>query len=190
MLKRLGYDKEVPLEFNNKRLCGLWLTMVGGILVISVLTGGKYLMNPIVFLVGYYICFYIANINKKVRKKLSGGKPSKFQMNMMTIGFVMLFVLIFFLSGTFIPSFNWRMIWLGIILATGIHFLIFYYLHGKVMIYLGIACILVAILGYLFGTIPFYVFGLIDGILKMSCGLYLLFLSKPSRSKLVESFRP
>lgn len=184
MFKRLGYDKNVILEFNNKRNCGLWLLIIGLVITISTFFGGEFLLNPFLFLIGYYIGFYIANINKTIREKLSQGNISDFQEKIIFLGILILFIFMFFLGGSFIPFWNWRMIWLGVMLATGIHFLIYYFVHGKAMIALGILCSLVGILGYIFSTIPFFYFGYADGFLKLMFGIYMLFFSKPSKARL------
>ena len=60
--------KEI-LEFNHKKQCGLWLILIGIVLIIAVIFGGKFLVNPFVFLIGYYACFFSVNANKKVRDK-------------------------------------------------------------------------------------------------------------------------
>ncbi len=52
------------LEFNHKKQCGLWLILIGIVLIISVIFGGKFLVNPFVFLIGYYACFFGVNVNK------------------------------------------------------------------------------------------------------------------------------
>ena len=111
--------KRTELCFNNKRSCGLWLTLVGVVLMAGLALGGKFLINPIVFLAGYYISFYIANINKKVRAKLSQGSASKFQIKMIFVSIAFMFLMMFCIAGPYIPSMNWRMIWLGVNLATG-----------------------------------------------------------------------
>ena len=61
------------LEFNHKKQCGLWLILIGIVLIIAVICGGKFFVNPFVFLIGYYICFFGVNVNKKLRNKLSQG---------------------------------------------------------------------------------------------------------------------
>ena len=142
--------KVKELEFNNKRSCGLWLILVGAVLMISMAFGGKFLINPITFLLGYYVSFYIANINKKVRQKLSQGKASKFQIKMIFVSIAFMFFMMFCIAGPYIPSMNWRMIWLGVNLATGLHFSGFYFVHGKSMIALGMICTLLAVCGYIF----------------------------------------
>ena len=136
------------LEFNNKRSCGLWLILVGAVLGVSLIFGGKFIANPVIFLAGYYASFYIANVNKKIRAKLSDGPASPFQIKMIFVSIALLFILMFCIAGPFIPSWNWRMIWLGVNLATGIHFLPFYFVHGRSMIVLGTVCTLIAAGGY------------------------------------------
>ena len=184
IIKKLGYNRKNDiLEFNNKRSCGLWLLLIGIVLAISLACGGKFYINPFVFLAGYYICFYIANINKKIRQHFSDGKFSKFQIKMVYISLASLFILMFLIAGPFFVGFRWKYIWLGVLLATGVHFLILYYVHGKAMIGLGILCSINATLGYILKNIPFVYFGVTDIIIKILYGLYLLFLSKPSNSK-------
>lgn len=45
------------LEFNHKKQCGLWLICIGVVLITAVVCGGDFLVNPFVFLIGYYACF-------------------------------------------------------------------------------------------------------------------------------------
>ncbi len=48
--------KEI-LEFNHKKQCGLWLILIGIVLIVAVICGGEFFVNPFVFLIGYYACF-------------------------------------------------------------------------------------------------------------------------------------
>ena len=166
-------SKTTRLEFNNKRSCGLWLTLVGAVLLISMVFGGSFIVNPVIFLLGYYVSFYIANINKSVRRALSQGPASKFQIKMIFASIASLFVLMFGIAGPFIPSMNWRMIWLGVTLATGIHFFGFYFVHGKSMIALGLICTALAVCGYVMAPYT-SVFLLADAVVKLLFGIYLL----------------
>jgi len=170
------------LEFNNKRSCGLWLLLVGTVLLFSIILGGKFIVNPITFLAGYYISFYIANINKKVRRKFSDGPASPFQIKMIFGSIALLFILMFLIAGPFIPKWDWRMIWLGVNLATGIHFLPFYYVHGKTMIILGILCTITAIAGYTLTTIPVTIIITADSLLKIAFGVQMMFFSQPTQT--------
>lgn len=180
MLKRLGYDKNVKLEFNGKRLCGLWLLIIGVVIIAATVVEGPFVLNPIVFMIGFGIGFYLTNYNKTILTKFMDGEFTEFQEKMSRIGVLSLFPLIFILGGTFIPSGDWRMMWLGALLATGIHFLPFYYVHGKSMIYLSIICSCLAIIGMFSKEIPFLYFGVGDGIVKTLFGVYLLFFTNQS----------
>ncbi len=162
------------LEFNNKRSCGLWLILVGTVLGVSLIFGGKFIANPVIFLAGYYASFYIANVNKKIRAKLSDGPASPFQIKMIFVSIALLFILMFCIAGPFIPSWNWRMIWLGVNLATGIHFLPFYFVHGRSMIVLGTVCTLIAAGGYIFSSVPVVIFLAADSIMKICFGIWMI----------------
>jgi uncharacterized membrane protein len=166
------------LEFNNKRSCGLWLILVGSVLGLSLIFGGKFIANPIIFLAGYYVSFYIANVNKKIRAKLSDGPASPFQIKMIFVSIALLFILMFIIAGPFIPKWDWKMIWLGVSLATGLHFFPFYFVHGRSMIILGTICTTLSICGYIFASIPTVIFLGADSIIKLSFGVYLLIFSK------------
>ena len=172
--------EKVELEFNHKKQGGLWLMSIGAVLAVATLFGGKYLVNPIIFLVGYYLFFYIVNINKKVREKLSQGGISKLQIKMIYFSIAALFVLMFVIAGPFIPSWNWRMIWLGVMLATGLHFVLWYPVHGKTMAILGLICSVTAICGY-FAALPYNIFGYTDAAAKLIFGIYMFFFSRPSK---------
>ena len=103
-----------------------------------------------------------------------------FQIKMIYFSIAALFLLMFCIAGPFIPSWNWRMIWLGVFLATGLHFLLWYPIHGKVMVILGIVTSVTAILGYILSSAPFAIFGAADAAAKIGFGIYMLFFSKPS----------
>ena len=117
----LGYENE-KLEFNYKKSCGLWLIAIAIVIVIATLIGGKQIINMQVFSIGYMICFFSINMNKGLLNKLSTGSSTKFQKNISKYSVILLFVLMAFLGGPFFDTENWRMIWLGALLATALHF--------------------------------------------------------------------
>lgn len=169
------------LEFNNKKQCGLWLMLIGAVMIVSVIFGGDFLVNPFIFLIGYYACFFCVNANKKLRAKLSQGGISKFQIRMIYISIAALFVLMFCIAGPFIPGWHWRQIWLGVLLATGIHFFLWFFVHGWSMVVLGGICTVISVVGYLLPGIPVYAVCIADAAAKLICGVYMFFLSKPSK---------
>lgn len=172
--------KEV-LEFNNKKQCGLWLMLISLVLIVSAVCGGQFLVNPFIFLAGYYACFFGVNVNKKIRAKLSQGPISKFQIKMIYISIAALFLLMFCIAGPFIPGWHWRKIWLGVLLATAIHFLLWFFVHGWNMVVLSVVCIIITVVGYAVPDISIFVICILDAIAKLICGIYLFFMSKPSK---------
>ena len=172
--------KEI-LEFNHKKQCGLWLILIGIVLIIAVIFGGKFLVNPFVFLIGYYACFFSVNANKKVRERLSQGAIPQMQIHKIYIAFAPLFLFICLIAGPFIPGWHWRQIWLGVLMATAIHFFLWFFIHGWSMVVLGIVCIIIAAIGYVFPAISVSVICIADAAAKLICGIYLLFFSRPSK---------
>ncbi len=170
-----------PLEFNHKKQCGLWLILIGIVLIISVIFGGKFLVNPFLFLIGYYASFFAVNVNKKVREKLSQGSISKKQIRVIYLSIAALFILMLCIASPFIPGWHWRQIWLGVLMATAIHFFLWFFIHGWSMVALGIVCVVIAAMGYIFASLPISVICIADAAVKLICGAYLLFIAKPSK---------
>ncbi len=177
----LEYHKEEKLEFNHKKSCGLWLIVVGLVIALATLIGGKQIINMQVFSFGYIISFLSINMNKKLINKLSTGNSTKFQNKVSLYSVILLFILMFLLGGPFFATENWRLIWLGALMATAIHFFPFYFVHGKSMILLGIVCSINIATGYIYSDMSLSIIAYIDALIKLLFGLYLFFLSKPSK---------
>ena len=175
----LEYHKEEKLEFNHKKSCGLWLIVVGLVIALATLIGGKQIINMQVFSFGYIISFLSINMNKKLINKLSTGNSTKFQNKVSLYSVILLFILMFLLGGPFFATENWRLIWLGALMATAIHFFPFYFVHGKSMILLGIVCSINIAIGYIYSDMSLSIIAYIDALIKLLFGLYLFFLSKP-----------
>ena len=179
----LNYNKDEKLEFNYKRACGLWLIVVAVIISVATLTGGKQIINMPVFSIGYVISFISINMNKKVLNRLSNGYSNTFQNKVSLYAIFLLFILMFLLGGPFFATENWRLIWLGALMATALHFFPYYFVHGKSMIFLGLICVINISVGYIFRDIPLEVIAYIDSAIKFVFGIYLLFFSKPSNER-------
>ena len=177
----LEYHKEEKLEFNHKKSCGLWLIVVSLVIALATLIGGKQIINMQVFSFGYIISFLSINMNKKLINKLSTGNSTKFQNKVSLYSVILLFILMFLLGGPFFATENWRLIWLGALMATAIHFFPFYFVHGKLMILLGIVCSINIAIGYIYSDMSLSIIAYIDALIKLLFGLYLFFLSKPTK---------
>ena len=176
---KLGYEKDKHLEFLNKRLCGLWLLWIGVTIIVSTVVGGTYLINPFIFGIGYFVGFAFILGNKSLRKRFSYGSPSKFQSKMSNLSIVFMLFLMSLISGRYFGLHDYRMIWLGALLATAIHFIPFAMVHGKSMIFLSIPLMINALLGMMQPRVPFLYFGFIDGVIKMLFGVVLLLSKSP-----------
>ena len=69
----------------------------------------------------------------------------------------------------------------GVLMATSIHFFLWFFIHGWSMVVLGIVCIIIAAIGYVFPAISVSVICIADAAAKLICGIYLLFFSRPSK---------
>ena len=87
------------------------------------------------------------------------------------------------LGGPFFATANWRMIWLGALMATALHFFPYYFIHGSSMILLGIICTINIAMGYIFHDISLVMIAYIDAMIKFIFGIYLFYFSKPSKMK-------
>ena len=54
------------LEFNHKKQCGLWLILIGIVLIIAVICGGKFFVNP----------FYCTHFLLLIPHKAKSHKPT------------------------------------------------------------------------------------------------------------------
>jgi hypothetical protein len=176
---KLGYDKNKPLEFLNKRVCGIWLIWIGVVIIVGTVVGGIYLISPFIFFIGYFFGFVFILGNKSLRKRFSFGSPSKFQSKMSKWSIIFMFLLMILISGRYFDAHDYRMIWLGAFLATSIHFIPFATVHGKSLLFLSIPLMIIALLGMIEPQVPFIYFGIADGIAKMVFGVALFFSKNP-----------
>jgi hypothetical protein len=184
---KLSHEKNKPMEFLNKRVCGLWLLWIGAVIIVGTVVGGTYLISPFIFIIGYFLGVVFILGNKSLRKRLSFGSPTKFQNKMSNRSIIFMFFLMILISGRYFGVHDYRMIWLGALLATGIHFIPFATVHGKSLLFLSVPLIIIALLGMMEPHVPFNYFGIADGIAKMVFGLALL-LSKNPRIRAEDSF--
>ncbi|MGG4267112.1 DUF6609 family protein [Peribacillus simplex] len=174
--------KEKNIKFPNKRVFGIWFIWIGLIVIIGTIFGGKFMINPIIFTLGFIVGKIVIFRMTFIKKHLSYGPNSKFQSNINTISILMMFVLIFLFSGKYIMMDNLRMTWFGALLATAIHFITSAFVYGKQLIILSILLILNVFIGILNSNISFDYFGYIDGLIKIIFGIFGIFLLVPGVS--------
>lgn len=168
------------LEFLNKRICGAWMIWIGIVSLAGLLTGGTQLILMPVFSFGYAIGVFGILNNKKAYRLLSYGSPTAFQNRMTLISIIAMLVMMVLIGGPHFQDENYRMIWLGAFLATGIHFVPMVWVHGRSMIIIAILLSVNALVGIMDDSISFHMLAYIDLVIKVVFGLYLLLWSKPS----------
>ena len=164
-------------EYNTQRTVGVWLLYIGVIIILSAITSGDLFIQPVLmglcYFIGYFLIFGLSYVNKK----LSYGKNSKFQDRMDNYSIIFTIILCT-LCGLVIGFDDLRLLWLCIFIVIGIHFFGFYFSQGKIMILLGILTTLNSLLGILLISVPFLLFAVIDGIIKIIIGFKMLFMRR------------
>lgn len=169
--------KNKVVEYNTQRTCGLWLVYIGLIIILSTITGGKLFIQPYLLGFGFFIGYFVIFVFPYVNQKLSYGQNSKFQDRMDNIAVILNIILCTF-CGLFIGFGDLRLLWLCIFIAVGIHFFGFYFSQGKIMLLLGTLTIVNALTGLFLISVPFIVFALVDGIVKISFGVKMMLMKR------------
>ena len=183
ILIKLGYYGEI-FNYVTKKICGIWFSFIGTIIIIATIFGYKLCMNPFIFGIGYSIGFYLCYGNKKyVFNRLASGVETSFQKKMSDNALLILSILCGVFGGIcWLTHQSIRNIWLSLLIATAIHFFAFYFVHGKSVVILGILCLLYGALGFIFPTISFIYIAFLDGITKIIIGV-VMFFQKPSNNE-------
>ncbi|MBM7654552.1 DUF6609 family protein [Neobacillus cucumis] len=179
ILEKFGYVKGEQFSYLSKRVCGLWLLWVSVVILIGTILGGSQKINMKLFDFGYFLGFILILGNRRIYKRLSYGKPSKFQKNMTFVSIILMFILLVGLGGHYFATNNYRMIWLSAFLAIGIHFIPFSIVHGKIMLPLALLISINALAGIWMPSVSFSVFAYLDVVIKALFGLNLLISKNP-----------
>ncbi len=146
---------------------------IGLIIIISSLIGRDLLIQPYLFGIGYFVGFILILCLPFVNRKLAYGKSTKFQDNMDNVS-ILLNVVLCTASGLIIGFNDLRLFWLCIFIVVGIHFFGFYFSQGKIMLLLGFLTVLNGVIALFLNSVPFLIFAMIDGSLKLIVGLIML----------------
>ncbi|MCM3758487.1 hypothetical protein M3197_13555 [Sporosarcina aquimarina] len=164
-------------HYNNQRTVGVWLTYIGVIIILSAYLGGDLFIQPVIMGFGYFFGYFLIFGLPYVNKKLSYGENSKFQ-NRMDNFSILFTIILCTLVGLLIGFEDLRLLWLCILIVIGIHFYGFYFSQGKIMLLLGTLTLVNSILGIYLISVPFLVFAVIDGMIKITIGCKMLLLKQ------------
>ncbi|MPQ33898.1 hypothetical protein E4V42_21085 [Clostridium estertheticum] len=159
--------------YPRQKIFGLFLIGVSITMALATILGTNQYPNALVFIIGYIISMVGIMFNKKVRTRFSIGESTPLQEKASKFSLTFISVIVPIIGMSLSRTGNYRLIWLLILLAVGIHFIPFTLVHGKLTLMLAILTIINSCIGlYLFNT-SFVVFGIIDAIIKLIIGIVL-----------------
>jgi hypothetical protein len=159
------------------RTGGIFLLCIGSGILVGAVLGERNLVIPLI--VGAVLAFVTQGIfAKRLSRHL--GKPTRVQIAALVSGIVLETLASFIAAFVFlVRHYDWRTFWLWILLIVGCHLLIIAIAQGPLLLILGGLCIANALIAFLSPEIPLSLFWLIDGVLKIIIGGWML-VSPPS----------
>ena len=146
---------------------GLFLVLIGAALIVAIALGRDTLVSYPVFFAG----LGLAVSSLFVSRRLSDGRPTRTQLLALAAALVLEAVLFALLLRVLPPDTPERVRWFWVLMIVGVHFLPMAVSFGPLFLLLGGACISNAALGLLLPEVPFGLFGVIDGALKVYVGV-------------------
>ena len=146
---------------------GLFLVLIGAALIAAIALRRDALVSYPVFFAG----IGLAILSLFVSGRLSDGRPTRAQLVALAAA-IAIEVLLFALLPRLLPPGTQEPVrWLWVLMIVGVHFLPMAVSFGPLFLLLGGACISNAALGLLLPEVPFELFGLVDGALKLFVGI-------------------
>jgi len=172
--------KEEKIALNNsqypyprQRVFGLFLIGMSITMALSTILGTNKYPNVLVFIIGYVVSMVGIMFNKKVRNRFAIGESTALQDKASKLSLIFISVIVPIIGMSLSSTENYRLIWMLILLAVGIHFIPFSLVHGKLTLVLGILIIVNSSIGLYLSGISFIIFGIIDAIIKLVIGIIL-----------------
>lgn len=163
------------LRYPIVRSGGLFLLIIGAGLLAAIAASGDAPVSHGVF----YAALAAALISLFFAGRLSFGEPTTLQIGALIFALALEGALIV-LQGRLLPPATPEPVrWLWVSLIVGIHFLPMAVAFGPRMLLLGGGCIATALVGLSLPSVPYEVFGIVDGTLKVAVGAWLL-ATKPA----------
>lgn len=160
-------------KYPRQKINGIWLIIAGTAMFLLLIKDNGY-PNVWPFII-VYILGMIWQLNPKTRKKLAISSGTPEQKKWSNFSIILLSILVFLVFNLF--SDDYRICWLLILLAVGVHFLPFIPVHGKLMFFLSIGLIINAFIGLNITNTSLDVFFVIDGLIKILFGIIFIKLS-------------
>ncbi|MGC3982363.1 MAG: hypothetical protein QM808_14025 [Steroidobacteraceae bacterium] len=149
---------------------GLFLIFIGLGLVGAIAFSGNALVNYNLFFVGLgvgVLSIFLTRCRSRTR-------PSKLQIVALSGALLLQALLLIVLRRRLPPGTEESVQWLWVLMIVGVHFLPMSLAFGPLFFLLGLLCIGNAGTGLLASNLPYELFGIADGILKISFGVWAL----------------
>ncbi|HEX7237719.1 MAG TPA: DUF6609 family protein [Gammaproteobacteria bacterium] len=166
---------EQELRYPIARSGGLFLLIIGAGLLAAIAASGDAPVNRGVF----YAALGAALVSLCFARRVSLGRPTPLQIGALVFAVALQGALIVLKSRLLPHTTPEHVRWLWVAAIVGIHFLPMAVTFGPRMLLLGSACIATALAGLSMPSIPYEVFGIVDGALKVAVGAWLL-ATKPT----------
>ncbi|EEK72985.1 hypothetical protein ABH948_001117 [Bacillus sp. RC218] len=160
-------------KYPRQKINGIWLIIAGVAMFLLLIKHNGY-PNVWPFIIVYTLGM-IWQLNPKTRKKFAVGSGTSEQKKWANFSMMLLAILVFLIFH-FVGD-DYRNCWLLILLAVGIHFLMFIPVHGKMMFLLSVILIFNSFIGLIITNVNLDVFFVIDGLVKILVGVIFIRLS-------------
>lgn len=163
--------------YPRQRVCGLFLIGVGITMALSTICGTNKYPNAFIFIIGYTMSMIGIMFNKKIRNRFSIGESTPLQEKASKFSMIFIAVVTPIIGMSLSGTGDYRLIWLLILLAVGIHFIPFTLVHGKLTLLLAVLLIINSCIGLYLSNTSFVIFGITDAIIKLFIGTIMFKLS-------------
>ena len=163
------------LRYPIARSGGLFLLIIGAGLLAAIAASGDAPVNHGVF----YAALGAALLSLFFSRRVSSGSPTPLQIGALVFAVTLQGALIVLQARLLPPATPEHVRWLWVSMIVGVHFLPMGVTFGPRMLLLGGACIATALVGLSMPNVPYEVFGIVDGALKVAVGAWLL-ATKPA----------
>lgn len=168
--------------YPRQRVFGLFLIGVGITMILSTICGTNKYPNVWIFILGYTMSMIGIMFNKKIRKRFAVGESTPLQEKASKFSMIFIGVVTPIIGMSLSGTGNYRLIWLLILLAVGIHFIPFTLVHGKLTLLLAAIIIINSCIGLYLSNASFIIFGITDGIIKLFIGIIMFNLCPKKQS--------
>jgi Family of unknown function (DUF6609) len=149
---------------------GLFLLIIGAGLLAAIALSGSALVNYTAFgaaLASAIVSLFFA-------RRLSFGSPTRAQVAALVFALTLQGALLALMIRLLPPGTEERIRWSWVSMIVGIHFIPMAVSFGPTLAVLGGGCIATAVAGLRMPGVPYEVFGVVDGLLKVVAGAWLL----------------